>query len=81
MVWAGGVTVEDTVAATSAHRPGPNGRLVVDHDLAVPGHVDVYGVGDAAAVPWGGTGPEAETSARSSPRWPSSRAATPPTRS
>ena len=61
MVWAGGVTVEGTVAGDIDAPTGPNGRLVVDHDLAVPGHDGVWGVGDAAAVLWGGTGPQADT--------------------
>ena len=59
VVWAGGVTVENTVAADIDSPTGSNGRLVVDTDLAVPGHDDVYAVGDAAAVLWGGTGPDA----------------------
>lgn len=61
VVWAGGVTVEHTVAGEIDAPTGPNGRLVVGHDLAVAGHGDVYAVGDAAAVLWGGTGPEANT--------------------
>ena len=61
VVWAGGVTVEGTVAAAIDAPTGPNGRLEVDHDLAVPGHEDVWGVGDAAAVLWGGNGPTADT--------------------
>lgn len=59
VVWAGGVTVEDTVATAIGAPTGPDGRLVVDHDLAVAGHPGVYAVGDAAAVPWGGTGTRA----------------------
>ena len=61
VVWAGGVTVEGTVASGIDAPTGPNGRLEVDHDLAVRGHQDVWAVGDAAAVLWGGTGPMAET--------------------
>ena len=61
VVWAGGVTVEHTVADEIGAPTGANGRLVVDHELCVVGHDGVYGVGDAAAVLWGGTGPEAET--------------------
>jgi NADH dehydrogenase len=61
VVWAGGVTVEGTVAARIDTPTGPNGRLEVDHDLAVRGHGDVWAVGDAAAVLWGGTGPDADT--------------------
>ncbi len=61
VVWAGGVTVEGTVAARIDAPTGPNGRLEVDHDLAVRGHDDVWAVGDAAAVLWGGSGPAADT--------------------
>ena len=61
VVWAGGVTVEGTVVADIDAPTGPNGRLVVDHDLAVPGREGVWGVGDAAAILWGGSGLEAET--------------------
>ncbi|HEY4929894.1 MAG TPA: NAD(P)/FAD-dependent oxidoreductase [Acidimicrobiales bacterium] len=61
VVWAGGVTVEHTVAAEIDAPTGANGRLVVDHDLGVVGRLGVYGVGDAAAVLCGGTGPDAET--------------------
>ena len=53
VVWAGGVTVEDTVAAHFGEETGPNGRLVVGPDLAIRGRTDAYAIGDAAAVPWG----------------------------
>jgi NADH dehydrogenase len=61
VVWAGGVTVEHTVASGIDAPTGPNGRLVVGPDLDVVGHPDVYAVGDAAAVLWGGSGPDAAT--------------------
>jgi len=53
VVWAGGVSVEDTVAARLGAGAGPNGRLVVDADLAITGRTDAFAIGDAAAVPWG----------------------------
>ena len=53
VVWAGGVSVEDTVAALFGEETGPNGRLVVEPDLAIRGRTDAYAIGDAAAVPWG----------------------------
>lgn len=53
VVWAGGVTVEGSVASRIDATGGPNGRLVVQPDLSLPGHPDAYGIGDAAAVPWG----------------------------
>ena len=59
VVWAGGVTVEGTVAGRMGVPTGPNGRLVVGPDLRVEGCDDVYAVGDAAAVLWG-SGPDAD---------------------
>jgi NADH:ubiquinone reductase (H+-translocating) len=53
VVWAGGVSVEDTVASTLGQDSAPNGRLLVAPDLSLPGRNDAYAVGDAAAVPWG----------------------------
>ncbi len=62
VVWAGGVSVEDTVASTLGQDTGPNGRLLVEPDLSLPGRDDAYAVGDAAAVPWGpGAGRPDET--------------------
>ncbi len=53
VVWAGGVSVENTVASTLNQEAGPNGRLVVGADLSLPGRPDAFAIGDAAAVPWG----------------------------
>lgn len=53
VVWAGGVTVEGTVADRLASPTGVNGRLIVGDDLALAGRGDAYAVGDAATVPWG----------------------------
>jgi NADH dehydrogenase len=53
VVWAGGVSVEGTVAALFGEETGPNGRLVVEPDLAIRGRTNAYAIGDAAAVPWG----------------------------
>ncbi|HEY7917158.1 MAG TPA: NAD(P)/FAD-dependent oxidoreductase [Acidimicrobiales bacterium] len=53
VVWAGGVTVEGTIAARLGTATGSNGRLTVDADLSLAGHDDAYAIGDAAAVPWG----------------------------
>jgi NADH dehydrogenase len=52
VVWAGGVSVEGTVAS-SLGATGPGGRLVVEPDLSLAGRPGGYAVGDAAAVPWG----------------------------
>jgi NADH:ubiquinone reductase (H+-translocating) len=53
VVWAGGVTVEGTVASRVGADAAKGARLVVNPDLTLPGHPDVFAVGDAAAVPWG----------------------------
>jgi NADH dehydrogenase len=53
VVWAGGVTVEGTVASALGAEAGPNGRLVVRDDLSLAGRKGGFAVGDAAAVPWG----------------------------
>jgi NADH dehydrogenase len=60
VVWAGGVTVEDTVAAELGTATGKNGRLEVSADLSINGHEGAYAVGDAAAVPWGPEGDDAD---------------------
>ncbi len=53
VVWAGGVSVEGTVASSLGAETGPNGRLVVEADLSLAGRPGGYAIGDAAAVPWG----------------------------
>ena len=53
VVWAGGVTVEGTVASGLGALADRSGRLIVEADLALPGHHQAYAIGDAAAVPWG----------------------------
>ncbi len=53
VVWAGGVTVEGTVASTLGVPADRGGRLVVEADLSLRGREDAYAIGDAAAVPWG----------------------------
>ncbi len=60
VVWAGGVTVDDTFASRLGAATGGNGRVVVRPDLMLAHRSDVYAVGDAAAVPWGpgSEGPE-----------------------
>jgi NADH:ubiquinone reductase (H+-translocating) len=52
VVWAGGVTVDGTLAATLPVPHGRGGRTTVEQDLSVTGHPEVFVVGDAAAVPW-----------------------------
>jgi len=53
VVWAGGVTVDGTLAATLPIDRGRGGRVTVLPDLTVAGHPEVFVVGDAAAVPRG----------------------------
>jgi NADH dehydrogenase len=53
VVWAGGVSVNGTVAGELGVMAERNGRLVVRTDLALPDHHQAYAIGDAAAVPWG----------------------------
>ncbi len=49
VVWCAGVTPSPLVAGLKL--PTIKGRLEVDDKLRVPGHPDVYAIGDAAAVP------------------------------
>jgi len=55
VVWAGGVTVDGTLAASLPTPHGRGGRVVLQPDLSVAGHPEVFVVGDAGAVPWGPT--------------------------
>jgi NADH:quinone reductase (non-electrogenic) len=53
VVWAGGVTVDGTLAAALPASHGRGGRVDVGADLSIAGHPEVFAVGDAAAVPLG----------------------------
>lgn len=53
VVWAGGVSVNGTVASELGVKNERNGRVVVGADLTLPEHPQAFAVGDAAAVPWG----------------------------
>jgi len=53
VVWAGGVTVDGTLAGGLAVDHGKGGRVKVEDDLSLTGHPEVFVVGDAAAVPRG----------------------------
>ncbi len=55
VIWAAGVTVAGTLAASLPGDRAGGGRVVVGADLALPGHPEVFVVGDAAAVPLGGS--------------------------
>ena len=56
VVWAGGVTVDGTLAGSIEASRRRGGRVVVDHALALPAHPEVHVVGDAALVPLGPDG-------------------------
>jgi NADH dehydrogenase len=49
VIWCAGVTANPLIATLGL--PTVKGRLVVDDRLRVPGHPEVYAIGDAAAVP------------------------------
>jgi NADH dehydrogenase len=49
-VWATGVTAE-ALAARAGTPVGRGGRLVVESDLSLPGHPEVFAVGDIAGSP------------------------------
>ncbi|HUP54648.1 MAG TPA: NAD(P)/FAD-dependent oxidoreductase [Methylomirabilota bacterium] len=54
-LWAAGILVSPFVAAVAAATAAPtdrNGRILVGPDLTVPGHPEVFAVGDAAVQPW-----------------------------
>lgn len=51
VVWAAGLSVDGTLAASLDLERGAGGRVAVRDDLSVPGHPEVFVVGDAAAVP------------------------------
>jgi NADH:quinone reductase (non-electrogenic) len=54
-LWAAGILVSPFVAAVAAATGAPtdrNGRILVEPDLTIPGHPDVFAIGDAAVMPW-----------------------------
>ena len=82
VIWAGGVTVDGTLAASLPVSKTKGGRVEVRDDLSLAGHPEVSVVGDAAAVPVGRKGGRQSgrrsmaDSARNWPRSRSSRAGT-----
>jgi NADH:quinone reductase (non-electrogenic) len=56
IVWATGVKAEG-LAATLGTPTTRGGRLVVDPDLSVPGHPEIFAIGDIAAAPGGDGAP------------------------
>jgi NADH dehydrogenase len=55
-IWAAGVTVTG-VGSWLGVRTDRGGRVAVAPDLSVPGHPDIFVIGDAARVPWRGEEP------------------------
>ncbi|MEM1449215.1 MAG: NAD(P)/FAD-dependent oxidoreductase [Planctomycetota bacterium] len=51
VLWAAGVQVSPLLGGLGAPTDRA-GRVAVEPDLSVPGHPDVYVIGDAAQVPW-----------------------------
>ena len=54
VIWAAGITVEGTLAAALPVERAHGGRVVVQPDLSLAGHPEVFVIGDAAAAPVGG---------------------------
>ena len=54
-LWAAGVLAASfgrAVAEAVGRSAGPHGRIIVGPDLTVPGHPEIFVVGDAALQPW-----------------------------
>jgi NADH dehydrogenase len=54
VVWAAGITVEGTLAASLPVPRTRGGRVSVEDDLSLAHHPEVFVIGDAAAAPLGG---------------------------
>jgi NADH dehydrogenase len=55
VLWAAGVEVSSfarRVAKATGAETDRNGRVIVEPDLTVPGHPEIFVVGDAAVEPW-----------------------------
>jgi NADH dehydrogenase len=55
VLWAAGILVSPFVEAVAAATGAPtdrNGRILVTPELTIPGHPEVFAVGDAAVQPW-----------------------------
>lgn len=55
VLWAAGILVSPFVEAVAKATAAPadrNGRILVGPDLTVPGHPEIFAVGDAAVQPW-----------------------------
>jgi NADH:ubiquinone reductase (H+-translocating) len=55
VLWAAGILASSFVSAVAKATAAPtdrNGRIEVQPDLTVPGHPEIFAVGDAAVQPW-----------------------------
>ncbi len=55
VLWAAGIQVSPFVAAVAEATGAPtdrNGRIQVEPDLTIPGHPEIFAIGDAAVQPW-----------------------------
>jgi len=55
VLWAAGILASSFVAAVAKAAAAPTdraGRILVDANLAIPGHPEIFAVGDAAVQPW-----------------------------
>ena len=55
VLWAAGILVSPFVEAVAKATGAPtdkNGRILVRPDLTVPGHPEIFAIGDAAVQPW-----------------------------
>ena len=55
VLWAAGILASSFVATVAKATGAPtdrNGRIIVGPDLTVPGHPEIFAVGDAAVQPW-----------------------------
>ncbi len=50
VIWAAGVRAAPLTAALGAAASGPGGRVAVNPDCSLPGHPEVFVIGDAAAL-------------------------------
>ena len=60
VLWAAGVQASSfvrAVAAATGAETDRAGRIVVGPDLAIPGHPEIFAIGDAAVQPWRGGRP------------------------
>jgi NADH dehydrogenase len=55
VLWAAGILVAPFVEAVASATGAPtdrNGRILVGSDLSIPGHPEIFAIGDAAVQPW-----------------------------